>query len=106
MGSPTREAGSLPKLVYAYDPLSFAPLSITQAAEGICRLVWVVDFSKPDAASTARLLRRFGPVIDSSGGDLERVAASAQEHDPAGVLSMHDSDLLWTAELAELFEIE
>jgi glutathione synthase/RimK-type ligase-like ATP-grasp enzyme len=105
VGSPTREAGSLPKLVYAYDPLSFAPLSITQAAEGICRLVWVVDFSKPDAASTARLLRRFGPVIDLSDGDLERVAASAQEHDPAGVLSMHDSDLLWTAELAELLQL-
>jgi glutathione synthase/RimK-type ligase-like ATP-grasp enzyme len=105
VGSPTREAGSLPTLVYVYDPLSFAPFSITQAAEGICRLVWVVDFSKPDAASTARLLRRFGPVIDSSDGDLERVAASAREHDPAGVLSMHDSDLLWTAELAELLQL-
>jgi biotin carboxylase len=105
VGSPTREAGSLPKLVYVYDPLSFAPLSITQAAEGICRLVWVVDFSKPDAASTARLLRRFGPVIDSSDGDLERVAASVREHDPAGVLSMHDSDLFWTAELAELLQL-
>jgi glutathione synthase/RimK-type ligase-like ATP-grasp enzyme len=105
VGSPTREAGSLPTLVYVYDPLSFAPFSITQAAEGICRLVWVVDFSKPDAASTARLLRRFGPVIDSSDGDLERVAASAREHDPAGVLSMHDSDLFWTAELAELLQL-
>ena len=57
---------SLPTLAYVYDPLSFAPFSITEAAEGVCRLVWVVDHSKPDARTTARLLRKFGPVVDSS----------------------------------------
>ena len=96
---------SLPKLAYVYDPLSFGPLSIAQAAEGICRLVWVVDYSKPEAASTARLLRKFGPVIDSSDGDVARVAAALREHEPDGVLSMHDSDLVWTAELAELLQL-
>jgi len=101
----TPEEGSLPKLVYVYDPLSFAPLSITQAAAEVCRFVWVVDSSKPNAALTARLLRKFGPVIDSSDGDLERVAAEAREHQPDGVLSMHDADLLWTAELAELLQL-
>jgi len=101
----TPEEGSLPKLVYVYDPLSFAPLSITQAAAEVCRFVWVVDSSKPNAALTARLLRKFGPVIDSSDGNLERVAAEAREHQPDGVLSMHDADLLWTAELAELLQL-
>jgi biotin carboxylase len=33
------------------------------------------------------------------------VAAAAREHNPAGVLSMHDSDLSWTAELAELLQL-
>jgi biotin carboxylase len=95
----------LPTLAYVYDPLSFAPLSFAQAAEGICRLVCVVDFSKPEAASTARLLRKFGPVIDSSDGDVARVAAELREHEPDGVLSMHDSDLVWTAELAERLQL-
>jgi biotin carboxylase len=99
------EVVELPKLVYVYDPLSFAPLSITQAAEGICRFVWVVDLSNPDGAGMARLLRKFGPVIDSSDGDVGRVAAEARRHNPAGVLSMHDGDLCWTAELAELLEL-
>ena len=102
MATPAPEAGTLPNLVYVYDPLSFAPLSITEEAEGVCRLVWVVDLSNPDAASMARLLRKFGPVIDSSDGDVGRVAAAAQEHNVAGVLSMHDADLCWTAGLAEL----
>lgn len=105
MATSTPEEGSLPKLVYVYDPLSFAPLSITQAAAEVCRFVWVVDSSKPNAALTARLLRKFGPVIDSSDGNLERVAAEAREHQPDGVLSMHDADLLWTAELAELLQL-
>ena len=101
MATPTPEAGSLPNLVYVYHPLSFAPLTITEEAEGVCRFVWVVDLSNPDAASMARLLRKFGPVIDSSDGDVERVAAEAQQHNAAGVLSMHDADLCWTAELAK-----
>ena len=37
---------SLPTLAYVYDPLSFAPLSIVEAAEGVCQLIWIVDGSK------------------------------------------------------------
>jgi biotin carboxylase len=96
---------SLPKLAYVYDPLSFGPMSIAQAAEGICSLVCVVDFSKPGASSMARLLRKLGPVIDSSDGDVARVAAALREHEPDAVLSMHDSDLVWTAELGELLHL-
>ena len=95
----------LPRLVYVYDPLSFGPLSIIEAAEGICRVVWVMDYSKPEAAATARLVRKFGPVVDSSDGDVVRVAAAVRELEPDGVLSMHDGDLLWTAELAELLQL-
>jgi biotin carboxylase len=95
----------LPKLVYVYDPLSFGPLSIIEGAEGICRVVWVVDCSKPEAAAAARLVRKFGPVIDSSDGDVARVAAAVRELEPDGVLSMHDADLVWTAELAELLQL-
>lgn len=96
---------ALPKLVYVYDPLSFGPLSIIEAAAEICQLIWVVDCSKPEAAATARLVRKFGPVIDSSDGDVARVAAAVRELEPDGVLSMHDSDLVWTAELAELLQL-
>jgi biotin carboxylase len=102
---PTTAEGALPKLVYVYHPLSFAPLSITEAAQGVCSLIWVVDCSEPDAATMARLLRKFGPVIDSAELTLPQVAAAAREHQPDGVLSMHDADLMWTAELAELLQL-
>jgi glutathione synthase/RimK-type ligase-like ATP-grasp enzyme len=91
----------LPTLAYVYDPLSFGPLSIVEAAEGVCSLLWIVDGSKPDAALTVRLLRKFGPVIDSSEQAFEGVVAAVQAHAPDGILSMHDADLVWTARLAE-----
>jgi D-alanine-D-alanine ligase-like ATP-grasp enzyme len=92
---------SLPTLAYVYDPLSFAPLSITEAADGVCRILWIVDSSKPEAAVVARLLRRFGPVVDASEHDLLGVATAVRDHEPDGILSMHDADLVWTARLAE-----
>ncbi len=95
----------MPRLLYVHDPLSFAPLSVTEAAHGVCDLIWVADSSKPNAPTIARLLRKFGPVIDSSGLTLEQVADQVGEHKPDGILSMHDADLVWTAQLAELLQL-
>jgi biotin carboxylase len=92
---------SLPTLAYVYDPLSFAPLSITEAANGVCRILWIIDSSKADGDVAARLLRRFGPVVDSFDQELQDVAAAVRAHEPDGILSMHDGDLVWTARLAE-----
>ncbi len=92
---------SLPSLAYVYDPLSFAPLSIVEAAEGVCRFIWIVDSSKTDVAITARLLRKFGPVVDSSGLNFSDLVTEVRAHEPDGILSMHDGDLVWTARLAE-----
>ena len=96
---------SLPVLAYVYDPLSFSPLSITEAAEGVCQVLWIIDGSKPDASVMARLLRKFGLVIDSSHRDLDEVAAEIRSHRPDGILSMHDGDLLWTAQLAQRLDL-
>lgn len=92
---------SLPLLAYVYDPQSFAPLSIVEAADGVCRMLWIVDSSKPNAALATRLLQKFGPVIDSLELDFAGVVDAIQNHEPAGVLSMHDADLVWTSRLAE-----
>ncbi len=100
-----QDLNPLPRLAYVYHPLSFAPLSITDAARGVCQLVWVVDCRDPETARTARLLRKFGPVVDSGGRTLEETATLLGEHRPAGILSMHDSDLAWTADLAALLEL-
>lgn len=94
------DVASLPALAYTYHPQSFAPLSIIEAADGLCRMIWVIDSADLDAVAMLTILRRFGPVIDAAGRTIEEVAALLEEHSPDGVLSMHDSDLMWTARLA------
>jgi biotin carboxylase len=101
----TAAVTSLPTLAYVYDPLSFGPLSIAEAADGVCRVVWIVDGTKPDAAITTRLLRKFGPVIDAAEHDFHDLVTAVQAHEPDGVLSMHDGDLVWTARLAEALRL-
>lgn len=91
---------SRPLLAYVYHSQSFGPLAIKEAAEGVCRLIWVIDSSDPAAASMQRLLRRLGLVVDVAGATVEEVAALLGEYAPDGVLSMHDGDLVWTARLA------
>ena len=98
-------ADGQPRLAYVYHPLSFAPLSITAAAQDICSLVWIVDSTEPGMVSVSRFLGRFGPVIDRAGLALGEVAALVAAHDPDGALSMHDGDLVWTAQLAELLDL-
>jgi len=98
----TAEADAMPtpKLAYVYHPQSFAPLSIVEAADGVCRFIWIIDSSDPDAAAMQRPLRRFGPVVDAAGLTVDEVVALVSVHEPDGVLSMHDADLVWTARLA------
>ena len=90
---------------YVYDPLSFAPLSITQAAEGSAAWsAWSTSRSRTprpprgSCASSGRSSTRRTAMSSS-------VAAALREHEPDGVLSMHDSDLVWTAKLAELLQL-
>ena len=45
------KTASLPNLAYVYHPVSFAPLSIAESADGLCRMIWVIDSSDPAAAS-------------------------------------------------------
>jgi hypothetical protein len=94
-------ASRLPRLAYVYHPLSFAPLSIRDAAAGVCELVWVIDTSDPDAAVFRRLLQKSGPVIDAAGRSVDDVASELRELGVDGVVSLHDADLVWTAQLAQ-----
>ena len=56
-----------PKLAFVYHPRSIPALSIVEAARDLCDLVWVIDSSQPDLGATARLLSRFGALVDIAG---------------------------------------
>jgi biotin carboxylase len=91
---------SLPKLAYVYHPRSFATLSLAEAAQGVCEMLWIIDTSQEEVASMARLLRKFGPALDVAGLTFDDAAALVALHAPRGILALADDCLRWTAEIA------
>ena len=91
----------LPLLAYVYNPRSFGTLSLSESADGVCDLLWVVDTSKDEVAQMARLLRRLGSLVDIAGLDLDAATAAIAAHEPQGILTLADDELRVAAELAE-----
>ena len=75
-------------------------MAILEAAKDLCDLVWVVDSSQPGSAVMQRLLRKAGPIVDAADRDIAEVATDLRGYHIAGITSLHDFDLLWTARLA------
>jgi hypothetical protein len=81
--------------------MSITPLVLAEVASGICRIVWVVDGSDPVMGPMVRLLRRIGDVVDRDGLDTDAVATAAASHGPAGILTFAETQMPFTAALAE-----
>ncbi len=93
-------AGSLPRLAFAYHPRSFGTMAIAEAAQGSCRLLWILDSSEPEMRSMSRLLSRLGDVVDVAGMSVEEAAATIAASQPDGILALADGLLAWTAQVA------
>jgi biotin carboxylase len=93
------------RLAFVYHPFSFATMAVVNAAQGVCDLTWVVDSSVAEVELMAKLLRRLGAVVDVAGLSPQDAAAAVAASRPDGVLALADSQLLWTARLAEMLEL-
>ncbi len=92
--------GALPRVVIVYDAASNNPMVLAEAADSVCRLVWVVDGSDVVMAPLVRLLRRIGDVVDTAGLDTGSVVAALEPHTPAGILTFSEVQMPLTAALA------
>ena len=93
------------RLAYVYHPRSFATLLLANTARDLCDIVWVLDTSNDEAAGMARLLRRFGTVVDVAGLSVEDAAAAIAAEHPDGILALMDELLQWTSEVAERLDL-
>ena len=87
-------------LAYVYHPRSFATLLLSEAARGLCKILWIVDTSNEEQASMQRLLRKLGSVVDVRGLGLDDAAAAIAQFEPDGILTLADDNLRLCAELA------
>lgn len=80
-------------------------MAVVNAAQGVCELIWVIDGSVAETGLMSQLLRRLGVVVDVAGLSPADAAAAVADARPDGVLALADSQLLWTAQLAERLEL-
>jgi biotin carboxylase len=80
-------------------------MAVVNAAQGVCELIWVLDSSVAETGLMSQLLRRLGVVVDVAGLSVPDAAAAVADARPDGVLALADSQLLWTAQLAERLEL-
>ncbi|MGH9107210.1 MAG: ATP-grasp domain-containing protein [Acidimicrobiales bacterium] len=92
---------SRPLLAVIYSPRSRPWSEIVDAAEGLCRLLWVADSSSPGMGVVAGALRKFGTVVDAAGCSAQSLVQRVHAERPDGITSYTDGDLHRHAWLAE-----
>ena len=89
-----------PTLALVYHPASFSVFQLKEAASGLCSIAWVVDDTVDDSPAAARVLRRFGSVVDVTGMDSGQAASAIAKLRPDGIITFKDKRLRFTSELA------
>jgi biotin carboxylase len=92
----------LPLLAIFHSASSVSAFDLAAAAEGLCRLGFVVDGSD---RSTLRLLRHFGPVVDTAGLSPAEAVDEVRAIDPKGITTFQDELLPHTAALAQALRL-
>ena len=88
-----------------YEPGAFSPLEISEAARGLCDLIWVTGWSAPLDSSVALLLPRLGTLIDVRDLDREASVAALREAHADGIAVFTDAAQQPAAELARELEL-
>lgn len=99
--------GVLPLVVVVFEGLEFEdpPLLFAEAAEGICRLLWLLPHGDKASRATYRFLRGLGTVVEASGATIAEAAAALRVHGPQGIVCFNDGNLVWTAQIAEQLDL-
>lgn len=94
-----------PRVAVLHHPRSFFPLELFQQVGETAELLWVIDDEVSDDATSVRLLRRLGTVVDIGGLDLDEAAARLAEHRPEGIVSFVDDHVATAAGLAARLDL-
>ncbi|MGA7834253.1 MAG: hypothetical protein WCA31_03510 [Acidimicrobiales bacterium] len=91
-----------PLVAVGYGPRCVPVMQLTQAAAGLCDLLWMVDGSLPEMRQMTDLLNHFGPVVDVSGLDAEGILRElSAPYEPDGLVTYLDANMPTFAEVAE-----
>ena len=83
----------LPLLAVVFSPRSRPWREIVDAGGETCRFLWVLDTGVEGVDTTAKVLRRFGRVVDVAGRSPEEIVQLVSNERPDGITSFFDLDL-------------
>jgi biotin carboxylase len=88
------------RLIVSYDASTPSVFALSDAADGLCDIIWMIDLSDPEMAKAARLLRRLGTVVDIAGLSPEQTVRRLESAEPTGIIAVNDSRMTLLAEIA------
>ena len=92
----------LPLVAVAYGPRCVPVMQLTEAAAGLCELLWMIDGSLPEMREMTELLNRFGPVVDIAGlGVDELLVELSPPYRPDAMVTYLDANMATFAQVAE-----
>lgn len=105
---PTEHEGEAgyPLLVVIHTPDAFSPIQIAEAADGICRFLWLIDGTARSDPGYRRVMSKFGPVIDHAGMALDQLVDEVGKAEPAGIVTFTDDGQMLTSILAHQLGLE
>lgn len=96
----TASRAPLPRLGVVYGPKLPPAMELAEAAEGLCRLVWIRTGARTDDRIESRILARLGEVIAPERSDPGAVAEALGPVGLSGICALDETVLLATAEIA------
>jgi hypothetical protein len=91
-----------PLVAVGYGPRCVPVMQLTEAAAGMCELLWMIDGSLPEMREMTDLLNRFGPVVDIGGLSVAQILEElSPPYKPDGLVTYLDAGMPTFAQVAE-----
>jgi biotin carboxylase len=91
----------LPLVAIGYGPRCVPVMQLTEAAVGVCELLWMIDGSLPEMHQMTELLHRFGPVVDIGGLTVEEMLTElSPPYKPDGIATYLDAGMTTFSQVA------
>lgn len=93
-----------PLVAVGYGPRCVPVMQLTEAAAGLCELLWMIDGSLPEMREMTDLLNRFGPVVNIAGLGVDALLSElSPPYRPDGIVTYLDANMATFARVAETF---
>ncbi len=102
---PSQSNRRRPLVAVGYGPRCVPVMQLAESAAGVCDLLWMIDGSIPQMGEMADLLNRFGPVVDVSGLDVERMTKALSAYEPDGLATYLDAGMVGYAGVAAALDL-